>query len=81
LKPRIQAKNDFCSVYCSVYRRLLPSQNVYVVEPERHSEDLDLMGIVRAQSEAGPQFKAWISFPEHTHLASPLFKNRKGNLQ
>ena len=47
-----------------------PAQDIYVVEFVRHSGDLGISVIVRANCEADARFEAWKRFPEYKRLAS-----------
>jgi hypothetical protein len=47
-----------------------PSQDIYVVEFERHPGDLGASLILRAECEVVARLQAWRRFPEYKRIAS-----------
>jgi hypothetical protein len=53
-----------------VYELNPPTQDIYVVEFVRHSGDLGVSIILRAECEAVARLQAWRQFPEYKRIAS-----------
>jgi hypothetical protein len=63
------ANNRGSSVYYVVSDLISPSQDLYVVEFERHRGDLGFSCIVRVNCEILAKLKAWRPWPEYKRLA------------